>query len=78
VSGVGKVEILSGKFKVEVKLLADSHWLYVCSAPSEDYIHDLKVGDRVSIRPDNKFIHLETSGKHLRLMIVDADPWGRL
>lgn len=78
VSGIGKVEILPGKVKVEVKLLADGGWLYVCSAPSEDSIRSLKSGDRVSIQPDNKSVHLKTRGKRLRLAIIDADRWGRL
>jgi hypothetical protein len=44
VSGIGQVEILSGKVKIEVKLLADGGWLYLCPAPSEEYIRDLKRG----------------------------------
>src|ERR1700687_1577436 len=78
VSSLGKVEIFPGKMKVGVRLLADGGWLYVCSAPSEDYVRNLKSGDRVSIQPDNKSVHLKTRGKRLRLNIIDADRWGTL
>ena len=78
VSDIGKVEILPGKAKVEVKFLADSGWAYSCNAPSKDYIRMLKRGDRVSIRPDNKFVYLKTQGKHLRLKIIDVSRWGNL
>lgn len=78
VSGIGKVEILPGKVRIEVKLLADGGWLYVCSAPSEAYIRSLKIGDRVFIQPDNKSVRLKTRGKRLRLEIIDADRWGKL
>jgi hypothetical protein len=78
VSNIGKVEILPGKMKAEVKFLADRGWAYACNAPSEDYIRNLKSGDRVTIKPDNKSVHLEIRGRHLRLKIVDADRWGRL
>ena len=78
VSGIGKVEILPGRVRVEVKFLADGGWAYACNAPSEDYIRTLKQGNRVSIRPDDKFVHLKTQGKHLRLKIIDVDRWGNL
>lgn len=78
VSGIGKVEILPGKAKVEVKFLADGGWAYFCNAPSEDYVRTLKRGDRVSIRPDNKFVYVKTQGKHLRLKIIDVSRWGNL
>jgi len=78
VSGIGKVEILPGRVRVEVKFLADGGWAYACNAPSEDYIRTLKQGNRVSIRPDDKFVHLRTQGKHLRLKIIDVDRWGNL
>jgi hypothetical protein len=76
---IGKVEILpAGKVKVEVKFRADGGWAYACNAPSENYIRTLKRGDRVSIRPDAKFVRLKTQGKHLRLKIIDVDRWGSL
>lgn len=78
VSGIGKVEILPGKVRVELKFLADDGWLYSCNAPSENYIRDLKKGDRVTIHPDDKSVHLEVRGKHLHLKIIDADRWYRL
>ena len=78
VSDIGEVEILLGKVKVEVKFFADGGWEYDCKAPSEDYIRTLKRGDRVSIRPDDKFVHLKTQGKHLRLEIIDVTRWGNL
>jgi hypothetical protein len=73
-----KVEILPGKVKVEVKFRTDGGWAFACNAPSEDYIRTLKQGDRVSIRSDDKFVHLKTQGKHLRLKIIDVDRWGNL
>ena len=76
--GYCKGEILAGKVKVEGKFLADGGWAYACHAPSEDYIRTLKQGDRVSIRPDNQFVHLNTQGKHLRLKIIDVMCWGNL
>jgi hypothetical protein len=78
VSGIGRIEILPGKVKVEVKFLADGGWAYDCNAPSEDYIRTLKRGDRVSIRPDDKFVHLKTQGKRLRLKIINSTRWGNL
>lgn len=78
VSGIGKAEILPGKVKVEVKFLADGGWVYACNSPSENYIRNLKNGDRVTIRPDDKSVHLEIRGKRLRLKIIDADRWHRL
>ena len=72
VSDIGKVEILPGKVKVEVKFLAAGGWAYACNAPSEDYIRTLKRGERVSIHPDDKFVHLKTQGEHLHLKIVDV------
>lgn len=77
-SSIGKVEILPGKEKVEVKFLADGGWSYSCNAPSENYIRTLKQGDRVSIRPDNKFVYLKTRGRHLRLKIIDVSCLGSL
>lgn len=78
VSGIGKVEILAGKTKVEVKFLADGGWMYVCSAASQGYIRNLKVGDTVSIQPDDKSVRLEMRGERLRLKIIDADRWDNL
>ena len=78
VSDIGRVEILSDKAKVEVKFLADGGWAYVCNAKSEDYISTLKRGERVSIRPDDKFVYLKTQGRRLRLKIVDVTRWGNL
>ena len=78
VSSVGNAKLPSGKKRTEVKLLADGGWLYVCTAGSADYIRGLNRGDRVSIKPDEKLIHVENGGKRFSLKIIDVDRWGNL
>ncbi len=71
-SNLAKLKFSRGKVKVEVKFLAEGGWAYTCNAASEDYIRTLKRGERVSIRPDDKFVYLEAKGKNLRLKIIDV------
>lgn len=78
ISDFGKVEILPGKMKIEVKFRADSHWMYVCRVPAESYLRGLKQGMRVTIRPDERTVHLRTSRGSLRLEIIEATMWGDL
>lgn len=82
VSAIGKVTLLPGRERVEVRLRTgleqNDGWFYVCTAPSEYYVRGLKQGDRVSISPDAKSVRLKIQGKQLRLRIIDVDRWGTL
>ncbi len=78
VSDIGKVKLPSGKERVEVKLLADSGWIYVCSVPSVNYLHNLKSGDHISTRPDETHVHVDHDGHRYRLKIIDVDRWAQL
>ena len=78
ISDFGNAEILPGKSKIEVIFRADSHWMYVCRVPTEDYLRGLRRGMRVIIRPDEHTLRLRTWQGHLRLEIIEATMWGDL
>jgi hypothetical protein len=78
ISGIGYMKLPSGKERIEVKLLADTGWLYVCSAPSANYLRNLKRGDQVSIHPGDAHADVDSGDHRFRLKIIDVDRWAKL
>ena len=78
ITDIGKEEILPGKTRVHVIFMADNHWMNVCSVAFDNYIRNLKKGERITIRPDEKSVRLKMEGRKRRLKLIEVSRWGNL